>query len=103
MADYSPDLKKLLMALRRELNHLNTLNCVVHQFQGDFEADFAKARKQTDGATNLYLEHLQGKVEPLFAELGKRLATDGLVDDNRDAASAAREWYRATFLTGELW
>lgn len=102
------ELHPLLSELRAELNRLNTLNCVLHQYQGDFNADKVLAQKTTDGATAMYLEHLRGKVMPLFTALGRKLVEGGHIENGVDLtegeyASAARRWYSKVYETGVLW
>lgn len=102
------ELHPLLSDLRAELNKLNTLNTVMHQYQGDFACDRVLAQKTTDGATHLYLEHLKEKVSPLFTQLGKRLIELKLVEEREDLGdsdylSLARRWYAKTYETGVLW
>lgn len=106
------DIKRLLTELRHELNTLNTLNCNVHKYQGDYSVEQDVALKHTEATQALYLAHLQGKVQPLFVELGKLVEkTGGLawgVDyirlrDDAEYASAARRWYQANYQTGVMW
>lgn len=103
------ELHPLLTDLRRELNQLNTLNCVRHQYQSDFECDKVLARRTTEGATDMYLKHLNDKVKPLFLKLGKELETFHLIriPDNltvdEDYISLARRWYSGIYETGVLW
>lgn len=103
------ELHPVLSNLRRELNQLNTINCVMHQYTGDFDCDFVLARRTTEGAVELYLKQLTEKVKPLFLELGKELEVfhliripDNLTGDE-DYISLARRWYSGKYETGVLW
>ena len=101
-------LKITLTELRLLLNRLNTLNCVVHQYMGNFEVDPDKAKRETEAAYALYREHLQA-VDLIFVQLGRmliaRLKPDGWNGDMGDIyySSAARRWYQKEYETGVLW
>lgn len=109
---HDEDIKMLLTELRLELNLLNTLNCNVHKYQGDFSVGRELAETRTRAADALYLAQLQTHVEPLFAKLGrllvkKRMITAGgypdrLVEDD-EFALLARRWYQEHYLTGIMW
>lgn len=102
------ELHPLLTDLRRELNQLNTLNCVCRQYQSDFECDKVLARRTTEGATDMYLKHLNDKVKPLFLALGKELESRHMLTgsgnySDEDYISLARRWYSGIYETGILW
>lgn len=109
---YPEALQRLLTELRHELNLLNTLNCNVHLYQGDFSIDQVEAEKRTSAATDLYLAQLRVKVNPLFIELGKMVISLDLVPftelpqtliDDADYASMARRWVQDKYSTGVMW
>lgn len=106
-------LKPVLTALRTELNHLNTLNVIVHKYQGDFSISQEEANQLVEGAMYLYMEHLKRNVEPAFVALGRALVEAGVafpealdptyVYPDGYYAMHAREWYQANYTTGVMW
>ena len=109
---YPEALQRLLTELRHELNLLNTLNCNVHLYQGDFSIARDEAEKRTASAMDLYLAQLRIKVNPLFIELGKMVIKLDLVSfmelpqtliDDADYASLARRWVQDKYSTWICW